>query len=33
MSIQGQGHSLTLAQGHLDMKIKTYFSQKPLGYL
>ena len=25
MSIQGQGHSLTLAQGHSDMKIKTCF--------
>ena len=23
MSIQGQDHSLTLAQGHLDMKTKT----------
>ena len=31
MSIEGQGHSLTLAQGHLCMKIKTRFSQKPLG--
>ena len=25
MCIQGQGHSLTLAQGHSDMKIKTFF--------
>ena len=25
MSIRGQGHSLTLAQGHLDMKNKTFF--------
>ena len=41
MSIQGQGHSLTFAQdhsltfaqGHSDMKIKTCFSQKPLGHL
>ena len=32
MSIQGQGHSLTLAQDQLDMKIKTCFSQKPLGH-
>ena len=32
MSIQGQHHSLTLAQGHSDMKIKTRFSQKPLGH-
>ena len=30
-SIEGQGHFLTLAQGHLCMKIKTCFSQKPLG--
>ena len=30
MSIQGQGHFLTLAQGHLHMKINTCFSQKPL---
>ena len=27
-----QGHFLTLAQGHLHMKIKTCFSQKPLGH-
>ena len=26
-----QGVSMTLAQGHLHMKIKTCFSQKPLG--
>ena len=31
MSIEGQCHFLTLAQGHLHMKIKTCFSQKPLG--
>ena len=30
MSIEGQGHFLTLAQGHLHMKIKTSFSQKPV---
>ena len=30
MGIQGQGHFLTLAQGHLHIKIKTGFSQKPL---
>ena len=28
---EGQCHFLTLAQGHLCMKIKTCFSQKPLG--
>ena len=33
MSIEGQGHLLTFAQGRLCMKIKTYFSQKPLGRL
>ena len=32
MSIEGQGHFLTLAQGHLHMKIKTGFSQKPVGH-
>ena len=32
LSIEGQGHFLTLAQGHLHMKIKTCFSQKPLGH-
>ena len=32
VSIEGQGHFLTLAQGHLCMKIKTRFSQKPLGH-
>ena len=31
-SIEGQGHFLTLAQGHIHMKIKTCFSQKPLGH-
>ena len=31
MSIEGQGHFLTLAHGHLHMKIKTGFSQKPVG--
>ena len=25
MSVKGQGHSLTLAKGHLDFKIKTCF--------
>ena len=33
MSIKGQGHSLTLAQGHSDSKIKTCFSEKMLSYL
>ena len=32
MSIEGQGHFLTLAQGHLHLKIKTGFSQIPLGH-
>ena len=32
MSIEGQGHSLTLDQGHLHMKIKTGFSQNPVGH-
>ena len=32
MSNQGQCHFLTLAQGSLHMKIKTWFSQKPLGH-
>ena len=31
MSIEGQGHFLTLAQGHLHIKIKTCFSQEPVG--
>ena len=31
VSIEGQGHFLTLAQGHLCVKIKTCFSQRPLG--
>ena len=31
--IQGQGHTLTLAQGHSNMNIKTCFSQKLLGHL
>ena len=31
VSIEGQGHFLTLAQRYLCMKIKTCFSQKPLG--
>ena len=30
MSITGQGHSLTWAQGHSDFKIKACFSQKLL---
>ena len=36
VSIEGQGrqgHFLTLAKGHLHMKIKTCFSQKSLGYI
>ena len=32
-SFQGQDHSLTLTQGHSDMKIKSCFSQKLLGHL
>ena len=28
MSIQGQGHLLTLAKGHLHIKFQTEFSQK-----
>ena len=32
VSIEGQGHFLTLAQGHLHLKIKTGFSQIPLGH-
>ena len=32
MSIEGQGHFLTLAQGHLHMKIKNGFSQKLVGH-
>ena len=31
LGIEGQGHFLTLAQGHLHMNIKTGFFQKPLG--
>ena len=31
VSIEGQGHFLTLSQGHLHTKLKTGFSQKPLG--
>ena len=31
VSIEGQGHFLTLAQGHLHTKLKICFSQKPLG--
>ena len=30
--IEGQGHFLTFAQGQVHMKIKTCFSQKPLGH-
>ena len=30
MSIQGQGHFLTLAQGHSHIKIKLVFSQTPV---
>ena len=32
VSIEGQGHLLTLAQGHLHIKIKTGFSQKTVGH-
>ena len=32
VSIEGQGHFLTLAQGHVHAKIKTYFSQKLLSH-
>ena len=32
MSIKGQVHSLALAKGHSDFKIKTCFSQKLLGH-
>ena len=31
MSIQGQGHSLTLAQDHSDIKIKTCFFSETTG--
>ena len=30
--IKGQDHFLTLARGHLHMKIKTDFSHKPVGH-
>ena len=33
LSIKGQGHSLTLVEGHSDFKVKTCFSQKQLGDL
>ena len=33
MSIEGQGHSLTLVKGQSDFKVKTCFSQKHLGDL
>ena len=32
MRIDGHGHLFTLAQGNLHIKIKTRFSQTPLGY-
>ena len=32
VSIEGQGHFMTLVQGHLHLKIKTCFSQKPLDH-
>ena len=32
MSIESQGHFLKLVQGHLHMKFKTCFFQKPLGH-
>ena len=30
--MEGQGHFLTLAKGHLHMKIKTCFSKQLVGY-
>ena len=33
MSIKGQGHYLTLAKGHSDFKIKTWFCRKLLSHL
>ena len=33
MSIEGQGHYLTLAKGHSDFEIITCFSQKLLSLL
>ena len=30
--MEGQGHFLTMAQGHLQMKIETCFSKKLVGY-
>ena len=33
MSIKGQGYSLTLGKGHLNIKIKHVFSQKRLNHL
>ena len=32
MSTEGQGHFLTLAQGHLHTNVKIGFSQNPLGH-
>ena len=32
VNIEAQGHFLTLVQDHLQMKIKTCLSQKPLGH-
>ena len=32
MKLCEKGHFLTLAQGHLHMKIRTGFSQKPVGH-
>ena len=32
VSIEGQGHYLTLAQGRVNTKIQTGFSQKLLGH-
>ena len=32
MSIEGQGHFLTLVQGYLLIRIETCFSQEPLGH-
>ena len=33
MSIEGQSHYFTLAQGHVHTKIQTGFSQKLLAYM
>ena len=33
MSVKGHGHSMTLAKGHSDSKIKSGFSKKLLSHL